>query len=133
MKKGYKGNIEKLTLENDNFREVLYTAEHCQLVLMSLRPGEEIGLETHEGGDQFFRFERGEGKVVINETEYVVGDGDSVIVPSGARHNVINTSKTEALKLYTIYAPPHHEDGIVRATRAAATADGPEFQGQTTE
>jgi mannose-6-phosphate isomerase-like protein (cupin superfamily) len=133
MKKGYYGDIEKLALENENFRQVLYTAEHCQLVLMSLLPGEEIGLETHTDGDQFFRFERGEGKVVINETEYAVSDGDSVIVPSGAQHNVMNTSATDTLKLYTIYAPAHHKDGVVRKTRAEAIADGPEFDGVTTE
>ena len=133
MKKGYKGNVEQLTLENENFREVLYTAQHLQLVLMTLKPGEEIGLEVHEGGDQFFRFERGEGKVIVNETEYAVGDGDSVIVPAGAQHNVINTSETDALRLYTIYAPSHHQDGVVRATRAEAIADEPEFDGVTTE
>ena len=133
MKKGYKDNIEKLTLENNNFRQVLYTAGHCQLVFMSLKPGEEIGSEVHEDGDQFFRFEKGEGKVVINETEYTVGDGDAVIVPAGATHNVVNTSTTEALKLYTIYAPPHHKDGVVRATKAEAEANGPEFDGATTE
>src|SRR4030067_981061 len=102
MKKGYKDNIEKLTLKNESFRKVLYTAGHCQLVLMSLKPGEEIGSEVHEEGDQFFRFERGEGKVIINETTYTVGDGDSVIVPAGAQHNVINISTSTALKLYTI-------------------------------
>lgn len=133
MKKGYKGNIEKLTLENENFREVLYTAEHLQLVLMTLKPGEEIGLEVHEDTDQFFRFERGEGEVIVNETEYAVGDGDSVIVPAGAQHNVINTSETDALRLYTIYAPAHHQDGVVRATKAEAIADEPEFDGATTE
>lgn len=133
MKKGYKDNIEALTLQNENFRKVLYTAEHCQLVLMSLKPGEEIGSEVHENGDQFFRFEKGEGKVIINETEYIVGDGDSVIVPAGATHNVINTSISEALKLYTIYAPPHHKDGIVRLTREEAMTNGPEFDGTTTE
>lgn len=133
MKKGYKDNIEDLTLENKNFRRVLYTAEHCQLVLMALMPGEEIGSEVHEDGDQFFRFEKGEGKVVINETEYTAGDGDTVIVPAGARHNVINTSQTEPLKLYTIYAPPHHQDGVVRKTKAEAEAGGPEFDGKTTE
>ena len=85
MKKGYKNNIEKLTLENNNFRQVLYTAVRCQLVLMSLKPGEEIGMEVHPDNDQFFRFEKGEGKVVINETEYAVGDGDAVIVPAGAK------------------------------------------------
>lgn len=133
MKKGYKNNIEKLTLENDNFRQALYTAEHCQLVLMSLKPGEEIGSEVHKDGDQFFRFEKGEGKVVINNTEYTVGDGDTAIVPAGATHNVVNTSATEALKLYTIYAPPHHKDGVVRGTKAEAESDGPEFDGETTE
>src|SRR3989344_2230539 len=133
MKKGYKNNIEKLTLENGNFRQVLYTAEHCQLVLMSLNPGEEIEMEVHPDNDQFFRLEKGEGKVVINETEYAVGDGDAVIVPAGAKHNVINTSLAEALKLYTIYAPAHHQDGVVRPTKAEAEAASPEFDGQTTE
>ena len=133
MKKGYKGSIEKLTLENENFRRVLYTAKNCQLVLMSLLPGEEIGAEVHEGNDQFFRFEKGEGKVIINETEYVVGDGDAVIVPEGAKHNVINTSKTKPLKLYTLYSPPHHKDGIVRKTKKEAVANDPEFDGVTTE
>ena len=133
MKKGHFTHIEKATLENDNFRNVLYTAENCQLVLMSLRPGEEIGSEVHDEGDQFFRFEKGEGKVIIDESEYKVGDGDSVIVPQGARHNVINTSETEKLKLYTIYAPPHHKDGVVRLTKEEAEKDGPEFDGTTTE
>jgi|SRR3989344_4767687 len=133
MKKGYKNNIEKLTLENDNFRRVLYTAGHCQLVLMALKPGEEIGSEVHPDNDQFFRFEKGEGKVVINETEYAVGDGDAVIVPAGAKHNVVNTSTAEALKLYTIYAPSHHQDGVLRVSKAEAEADSPEFDGQTTE
>ena len=133
MKKGYSGNIEQLTLANENFREVLYTGEHLQLVLMSLKPGEEIGLETHSGIDQFFRFEGGEGKVIINESTYAVSDGDSIIVPSGSQHNIINVSDTEELKLYTIYTPPHHQDGMVRATRAEAIADDPEFEGTTTE
>ncbi len=133
MKKGYKGDIEKETLENTTFRKVLYTGAHSQLVLMSLKPGEEIGLETHEENDQFFRFEKGEGKVVINETEYVVGDGVAIVVPSGAQHNVINTSETEDLKLYTIYSPAHHKDGIVRETKAEAMANEAEFDGVTTE
>lgn len=133
MKKGYQADIEKLTRENANFRQVLYTATDCQLVLMSLLPGEEIGLEVHEEGDQFFRFEKGEGKVIIDEMEYMVKDGDAVIIPMGAQHNVINTSETDTLKMYTIYAPPHHKDGIVRATRAEAEADGSEFDGVTTE
>lgn len=133
MKKGYKENIEKLTIENENFRNVLYTAQNCQLVLMSLLPKEEIGMETHDDGDQFFRFEKGEGKVIIDDTEYDVADGDAVIVPMGSKHNVINTSDTEILKLYTIYTPPHHKDGVVRKTRAEAEADGPEFDSITTE
>ena len=133
MKKGYKGYIEKLTLENENFRHVLYTAKNCQLVLMSLKPGEEIGMEVHNGNDQFFRFEKGEGQVIINETEYIVGNGDAVIVPEGAKHNVINTSQTEALKLYTLYSPPHHKDAILRKTKEEAVANGPEFDGVTTE
>lgn len=133
MKKGYKENIEKLTIENENFRNVLYTAQNCQLVLMSLLPKEEIGMEVHDDGDQFFRFEKGEGKVIIDDTEYDVVDGDAVIVPMGSKHNVINTSDTEILKLYTIYTPPHHKDGVVRKTRAEAEADGPEFDSITTE
>ncbi|MDE2030733.1 MAG: cupin domain-containing protein [Patescibacteria group bacterium] len=133
MKKGYKNNIEKLTLENDNFRKVLYTGAHSQLVLMSLLPGEEIGVEIHKDNDQFFRFEKGEGKVLINNNEYIVGDGDAVVIPSGAEHNVMNISKTEPLKLYTIYSPAHHKDSVVRATRTQAETDSPEFDGITTE
>lgn len=133
MKKGYKDNIEKLTIDNDNFRRVLYTGEESQLVLMSLKPGEEIGSEVHEGNDQFFRFEKGQGKVIIDETEYDVTDGDAVIVPKGARHNVVNTSSTADLKMYTIYSPAHHRDGIMHATKAEAEADDEEFDGKTTE
>ncbi len=132
-KKGYKDNIEKLTIENDNFRKVLYSGQYSQLVLMALKPGADIGLEVHEDTDQFFRFEKGEGKVVINDTEYIVGDGDSVVVPAGAEHNVINTSQTDSLKLYTIYSPAHHKDGIVRATKEDAIAQEAEFDGVTTE
>lgn len=131
--KGYKNNIEKLTLENGNFRQVLYTGKHSQLVLMSLQPKEEIGMETHADNDQFFRFEKGEGKVVIDGNEYAVADGDAVVVPAGAEHNVVNVSESDELKLYTIYSPAHHKDGIVRATKEEATADGPEFDGKTTE
>lgn len=133
MKKGFYGNVESLTLENESFRKVLYTALNCQLVLMSLNPQEEIGFEVHDEGDQFFRFEKGQGRVIINETEYTVRDGDSVIVPAGARHNVINSSQTEKLKLYTIYAPPHHKDGIERETKERAESDSPEFDGVTSE
>lgn len=133
MKKGYHGDIEKITRANENFRQVIYTAKHSQLVLMSLLPGEEIGSEVHEIGDQFFRFEQGDGKVVINDTEYVVKNGDAVIVPAGAQHNVINTSATNKLKLYTIYAPAHHRKEVVRKTKAEAAADSPEFDGTTSE
>ncbi len=133
MKKGYKENIEKLTIENKNFRKVLYTNKNSQLVLMSLNPGEEIGIEIHEENDQFFRFEAGEGKVLIDGNEYVVGDGDAVVVPASAEHNVINTSETEALKLYTIYSPAHHKDGIIRATPAEAEANDVEYDGVNTE
>lgn len=130
--KGYKNNIEELTLQNKNFRQVVYTAPYSQLVLMSLLPGEEIGEEVH-GGDQFFRFEAGEGKVVLNGVEQAVKDGDAVVVPASLKHNVINTSSTEALKLYTIYSVPHHQDGTVHSTKEAALADQEEFDGVTTE
>ena len=131
--KGFNANIEKETLENINFRKVLYTGEHSQLVLMSLKPNEEIGMEVHPDNDQFFRFEKGEGKCIIDGNEYSLKDGSSIVVPSGAEHNIINTSSTEDLKLYTIYSPAHHQDGVVRATKAEAEANGPEFDGKTTE
>ncbi len=133
MKKGYKENIEKLTVENNDFRRVLYSGEHSQLVLMSLLPNEEIGLETHPDNDQFFRFEQGSGRVIINEISYEVSDGDAVIVPAGAAHNVINLSDSESLKLYTLYSPAHHKDGIIRATKAIAEMNDEEFNGQTSE
>jgi len=131
--KGYNANIEKDTIANTNFRKVLYTGKHSQLVLMSLKPGEEIGMEVHTENDQFFRFEKGEGKCIIDGNEYALADGSVIIVPAGAEHNVINTGATEDLKLYTIYSPAHHKDGVVRATKAEAEADGPEFDGVTTE
>jgi len=131
--KGFNVNIEKATLENDNFRKVLYTGKNSQLVLMSLLPKEEIGMEVHEENDQFFRFEKGEGKVIIDGNEYTVADGSAIVVPAGAEHNIINVSETEALKLYTIYSPAHHKDGIVRATKGEAEADDEEFDGVTTE
>lgn len=130
--KGYVQNIEEQTLANNSFRKVVYTAPYMQLVLMSLQPGEEIGLEVH-GNDQFFRFEQGTGKVLIDNNEYDVEDDFGVVVPSGAQHNVINTSNTEALKLYTIYAVPHHQDGIEFATKAEAEASNEEFDGKTSE
>lgn len=132
MKKGYHAPIEELTTENTDFRRVLYTGEHMQLVLMSLLPGEEIGLEVHEENDQFFRFESGFGTVIIGETQYSVVDGDAVIIPAGTPHNVINTG-VDALTMYTIYAPAHHKDGIVRATKAEAMAHEEDFDGVTTE
>ena len=131
--KGYKDNIEKLTVENTNFRKVLYTGPHSQLVLMCLLPKQDIGLEVHKDNDQFFRFESGTGKVVIDGNEYYVKDGDAVIVPAGSEHNVINVSETESLKLYTIYSPAHHKDGIVRATKEEAISNEEEFDGKTTE
>src|SRR5690606_23944422 len=112
--KGFFTNIEQATLDNNDFRRVLYTGKHAQLVLMSLAPNEEIGTEVHEDNDQFFRFEAGKGRVIIDDTTYEVGDGDAVIVPAGAKHNVVNLSATDNLKLYTLYSPPHHKDGIVR-------------------
>lgn len=131
--KGFTINIEKATLENNHFRKVLYTSKHSQLVLMNLRPNEEIGMETHPDNDQFFRFEKGRGKCVIDGSEYEVKDGAAVVVPAGAKHNVINTSNNEELKLYTIYSPAHHKDGIIRATKEEAEANEAAFDGITTE
>lgn len=131
MKKGFKENIERLTEENNNFRKVLYTGANSQLVLMSLLPNEEIGMEIHGENDQFFRFEKGSGRVIIDATEYEVKDGDAVVVPMGARHNVI--AGEEGLKLYTIYSPAHHKDGIIRETKDEAEHNEAEFDGQTTE
>ncbi len=117
---GYQDNIEKATLENEDFRRVLFTGDHSQLVLMAIGPGEEIGQEVHDDVDQFFRFEAGEGKVIIEGEEIVVGDGDAVIVPAGAEHNIISTSVSEKLKLYTIYSPANHPDGTVHKNKAEA-------------
>ena len=131
--KGFTTNIEKATLQNENFRQVLYTGKHSQLVLMTLKPLEEIGLEVHPDNDQFFRFEAGIGQCVVDGNKYDVGNGDVLVVPAGAEHNVSNTSSTEPLKLYTIYSPAHHQDGVVRKTKAEAEANSPEFAGKTTE
>lgn len=131
--KGYFANIEQETVANNDFRRVVYTGKHMQLVLMSLAVGVEIGMEVHNDNDQFFRFEAGSGLVVIDGNEYKVGGGSVVIVPAGAEHNVVNTSETEDLKLYTIYSPPHHKDGIVRATKEEAEANDEDFDGVTTE
>lgn len=130
---GFNANIEKATLENENFRKVLYTGKHSQLVLMCLQANEEIGMEVHNENDQFFRFEEGEGKVIIDGNEYAVSDGSAIVVPAGAEHNVVNISASKKLKLYTIYSPAHHKDGIVRATKAEAEANEEEFDGKTTE
>ena len=132
--KGYHENIEQLTTANGDFRRVLYTGKHLQLVLMTLQPGEEIGSEVHDGIDQFFRFEEGVGVVDIDGVENKVADGSGVIVPSGARHNVRNTGDVP-LKLYSIYGPPEHQDGITQAAKADAEArhHDEEFDGKTTE
>ena len=120
--KGYFGQIEKDTLENDNFRKVLFTGPKSQLVLMSLKPGEDIGMEDHDGHDQFFRFEAGEGEVVVGDDKYSVKDGDAVVVPDGERHNVTNTSETEDLRFYTIYSPAEHPDRTIHKTKEEALA-----------
>src|SRR5512141_159 len=120
---GYIGSIEGLALRNHYFRQVLFTAKHAQLVVMCLQPGEDIGDEVHADVDQFFRIERGEARFVFNEKEQrLVHDGDAVVVPAGTYHNVINTSKTAQLKLYTIYSPPNHPDRTVHKTKAEAAA-----------
>lgn len=131
--KGYNSNIESDTLENENFRKVLYTAKHMQLVLMTLKPNEDIGLEVHKENDQFFRFESGKGKCVIDGNEYIVGDGDVIVVPAGSQHNIINTESDSELKMYTIYAPPHHKDGTIHSTREQAENDDEEYDGVTSE
>ena len=132
--KGYVDNIEKRTKENDDFRRVLYTGKHIQLVLMTLQPGEDIGEEVHDDIDQFFRIEKGEGTVEIDGVANAVEDDDAIIVPAGARHNVVNSGQ-QPLKLYTLYAPPEHKDGVVQATKAEAEArhEAERFDGTTTE
>lgn len=123
----YSDNIEELTLNNTYFRHVLFTANHSQLVLMALKPGEDIGVEVHIENDQFFRIESGVGKAVIDEEEFELKDGTAVVVKSGSEHNIINTSATEYLKLYTIYSPAHHPDGTIHKTREEAIkAEGTE-------
>ena len=131
--KGYSTNLETATLANTNFRKVLYTGKYSQLVLMCLLPGEDIGMEVHKENDQFFRFEEGKGTCIIDGNTYEVAAGDAVIIPAGAKHNIINSSKSESLKMYTVYSPAHHKDGITRNTKADATKDAPEFDGVTTE
>ncbi len=120
---GYIGNIEEKTINNDYFREVIFTGKYCQLVVMCLKPGEEIGSEVHKNVDQFFRVEKGRGKVIIDGKENLVINGDAIIVPAGSEHNVINLSSSADLKLYTIYSPPQHKDGVIHKTKKDAMAD----------
>ncbi|MFH1392525.1 MAG: cupin domain-containing protein [bacterium] len=130
---GYITNIEKDTLENNNFRKVLYTAKHSQLVLMSLEPKEEIGAEIHNNLDQFIRVEAGAGLAILDGAEHQIADGSAIVIPAGTNHNIINSSGTEKLKLYTIYSPPEHLDKIIRQTKAEAIAREEHFDGKTTE
>lgn len=129
--KGYVQDIEGIAMRNEEFRKVLYTAQHCQLVVMALKPNEEIGAEVHKL-DQFFRVEQGSGEAVLDGFRTAIHAGFAVVVPAGARHNIINTG-AEPLKLYTIYSPPNHRDGVVHHTRAEAEADTEHFDGKTSE
>lgn len=129
--KGFIDDIERLALDNEAFRRVLYTAKHCQLVVMALKPGEEIGAEVHTL-DQFFRVEEGTGEAVLDGVRTAINEGFAVVVPAGAKHNIINTG-TAPLKLYTLYAPPNHRDGVVHRTREEAEADTEHFDGRMTE
>ncbi len=131
--KGFKSNIEKDSLKNENFRKVKYTSKHMQVVLMSLKPGEDIGEEIHPGTDQFFRIEGGKGKCIINGNEYVLENGDAIVIPAGSKHNVINTDTGKELKMYTIYTPPQHKDGLINATKKEAEKNDVKFDGKTTE
>jgi mannose-6-phosphate isomerase-like protein (cupin superfamily) len=132
-KDGYHVNIEELTLANTNFRKVLYTGKHLQLVLMSLKPGEEIGEEVHTNGDQFFRFENGTGTCVLNGVSSPIKAGDAIIVPHGALHNIINSDSVLPLKLYTIYSPPQHKDKVIRLTKHDAETQKESYDNRTTE
>lgn len=129
--KGYVANIQTRSLENDNFREVLYTDKNSQLVLMSLLAGEEIGEEVHDV-DQFLRVEKGTGTAIVSDISHDLTDGSAIIVPAGTKHNIINTG-ADSMKLYTLYTPPHHKDGVVHKTKAEAEADTEHFDGKTTE
>lgn len=130
--KGFVSNIEKLSLENENFRRVLYTAKNSQLVIMSLKPGEDIGEEIHQL-DQFIRCESGQGRAVLDDVQHEISDGFVVIVPAGTKHNIINTSSDKELKLYTVYSPPNHRDGVIHRTKADAGDDEEYFDSTTTE
>lgn len=129
---GFVINIEKASKENNNFRKVLYTAKNSQLVLMSLKAGEDIGEEVHNNVDQFFRIEQGRGKAVIGGVEHNIEDGSAVVIPAGTKHNIVNDGDS-AMKLYTIYSPPNHRDGVIHETKEKAMADDEHFDGETTE
>ena len=129
--KGFVQNIEAIAVNNDDFRRVLYTATHCQLVVMALKPNEDIGMEVHQL-DQFLRVEEGTGEAVLNDVRTPISAGFAILVPAGTNHNIINTGSVP-MKLYTLYAPPNHRDGVVHHTRADAEADEEEFDGKTTE
>jgi mannose-6-phosphate isomerase-like protein (cupin superfamily) len=129
--KGYVQDIEGIAIRNEDFRKVLYTARHCQLVVMALQPGEEIGAEVHTL-DQFFRVEQGTGEAVLDGVRKPLQAGYAVVVPAGAKHNIVNTG-TEPLKMYTIYAPPNHRDGVIHHSRAEAEADTEQFDGRLSE
>ena len=133
MAKGYVQNIEKLTEDNPNFRKVLYTSHETQLVVMSLKPNEEIGMETHPENDQFIRVEEGKGKAIIDGNPYNFESGYCVIIPKGSKHNIVNTSETQELKLYTLYSPPHHRLDVVHKTKKDAEKDDEDFDGETNE
>jgi len=130
--KGFVANIEQLSLENTDFRRVLYTAKNSQLVLMCLQPNEDIGEEVHHL-DQFLRIEAGKGEAILDGVTHEISDGSAIVVPAGARHNIINTSPDALLKLYTVYSPPEHKDGIIRSTKAEAEATEEHFDGVATE
>lgn len=129
---GYVINIEKAAQENSNFRRVLYTAPNSQLVVMSLKPKEDIGEEVHNL-DQFIRIEKGIGKAILNGVEHPIGDGSAVVIPAGTKHNIVNTSEEGEMKIYTIYSPANHRDGVVHATKEEAEKDDEHFDGKTTE
>lgn len=131
-KEGYVVNIEKAAIENNYFRKVLYTAKNMQLVVMSLKPGEDIGEEIHQL-DQFIRIEAGQGKAILNGTAYTISDGFSIMVPAGTRHNLLNTSSDKPLKVYTLYSPPNHLEGTIHKTKADAEKQEEHFEGSTTE
>jgi mannose-6-phosphate isomerase-like protein (cupin superfamily) len=129
MMAGYSIDIEKKTVENTFFREVLFTAPNLQLVVMSLKPGEEIGMETHHKGDQFFRVEAGQGQAILDGEVTELSDGMIVVIPEGTEHNIVNTSADQDLKVYTLYSPPEHRDGVVHKTKAEADADDEHYEG----